>query len=193
MVDPSPSASAIDAVLAALERLAGDLRRRAEENRTPTAAPRRRWAADWGRRPSYLSRVRRLIGELGLDGVVRFVGTVGDEERERLFHAAHILAVPSYHEGFCRPVVEGLRAGCVPLVYDAYNLPHIAARLGRTTPPGDVPALAAALADLARAVPGALARRPSRTWGCGGWAPASLGQDHAAAERWARLSSRRSA
>jgi 2-polyprenyl-3-methyl-5-hydroxy-6-metoxy-1,4-benzoquinol methylase len=29
--------------------------------------------------------------------------------------------------------------------------------------------------------------------GCGGWAPASLGQDHAAAEQWARLSFRRSA
>jgi hypothetical protein len=33
--------------------------------------------------------------------------------------------------------------------------------------------------------------RPSRTWGCGGWAPASLGQDHATAERWARPSFRR--
>ncbi len=35
--------------------------------------------------------------------------------------------------------------------------------------------------------------RPSRTWGCGGWAPATLGQDHAAAERWAHLSFHRSA
>jgi hypothetical protein len=40
---------------------------------------------------------------------------------------------------------------------------------------------------------GLRSQRPSRTWGCGGWAPASLGQDHATAERWARLSFRRSA
>lgn len=108
--------------------------------------------------PAYLSRVRGLIGGLGLERVVNFAGTVEDEERERLFHAAHILAMPSYHEGFCRPVVEGLRAGCVPLVYDAYNLPHIAARLGRAVPAGDVAALAAAMADLAAALPEALAR-----------------------------------
>jgi hypothetical protein len=53
------------------------------------------------------------------------------------------------------------------------------------------------LIDLAASLPAECeaygAERPSRTWGCGGWAPASLGQDHAAAERWARLSFRKSA
>jgi glycosyltransferase involved in cell wall biosynthesis len=107
--------------------------------------------------PAYLERLRHLIRDLDLEEVVRFAGRIDDAERERLFHAAHILAMPSYHEGFCRPVAEGLRAGCIPLVYDAYNLPHIAARLGRATPPGDVAALATALADLVRAVPAALA------------------------------------
>jgi glycosyltransferase involved in cell wall biosynthesis len=108
--------------------------------------------------PSYLARLQDLIGKLGLEQVVRFIGTVGDEEREQLFHDAHILAMPSYHEGFCRPVVEGLRAGCVPLVYDAYNLPHVAARLGRVVSPGDIAALSLAMTELGSAIPDALSR-----------------------------------
>lgn len=108
--------------------------------------------------PDYLARLRGLIAAHGLGEVVHFAGTVDDAEREALFHAAHVLAIPSYHEGFCRPVAEGLRAGCIPVVYDAYNLPHIAAQLGRVVPAGDVGALAAALEEMARAIPLALAQ-----------------------------------
>jgi glycosyltransferase involved in cell wall biosynthesis len=107
--------------------------------------------------PAYLARVRGLIVQHGLDDVVLFAGMVGDVERERLFHDAHVLAIPSYHEGFCRPVAEGLRAGCIPLVYDGYNLPHIAAGLGRVVPAGNIDSLAAALEHLARAIPIGLA------------------------------------
>ena len=106
--------------------------------------------------PAYLAHVRALIVQFGLQDVVDFAGMVDDTERERLFRAAHILAIPSYHEGFCRPVAEGFHAGCIPLVYDAYNLPHIAAHLGRVVPPGDIGALAAALGDLATSIPAAL-------------------------------------
>jgi glycosyltransferase involved in cell wall biosynthesis len=108
--------------------------------------------------PDYLARIRGLIAAHGLGEVVHFAGTVDDTVREALFHAAHVLAIPSYHEGFCRPVAEGLRAGCIPVVYDAYNLPHIAGQLGRVVPAGDVRALAAALEALARAIPPALAQ-----------------------------------
>jgi glycosyltransferase involved in cell wall biosynthesis len=107
--------------------------------------------------PAYLARLRESIVRHGLADVVHFVGRIDDAERERLLHTAHILVVPSYHEGFCRPVVEGLRAGCVPLVYDAYNLPHIAAGLGRVVPTGDIGALAAAMRELVHALPAALA------------------------------------
>jgi glycosyltransferase involved in cell wall biosynthesis len=108
--------------------------------------------------PDYLTRLRGMIASNRLEEVVHFAGTVDDAQREALFHAAHVLAIPSYHEGFCRPVAEGLRAGCIPVVYDAYNLPHIAGQLGRVVPAGDIEALAAALEELAQAVPLALAR-----------------------------------
>lgn len=106
---------------------------------------------------TYLDHVRSLIAQHGLSECVNFVGTVDDAERERLFREAHILAMPSYHEGFCRPVAEGFRAGCVPVVYDAYNLPLIANHLGRVVPTGDVDALAAAIGEVAAAIPAALA------------------------------------
>jgi glycosyltransferase involved in cell wall biosynthesis len=108
--------------------------------------------------PAYLALLRDLIDRHDLNATVRFAGTVADAERERLFHAAHIMVMPSYHEGFCRPVIEGMRAGCVPVVYDAYNLPHIAAGFGRVVPAGDVAGLAAVLTELAGAIPGAIAR-----------------------------------
>lgn len=95
--------------------------------------------------PAYVRELQSLIEKHRLEPVISLTGTIDDAERDRLFGDAHIVAIPSYHEGFCRPVVEGFRAGCVPLVYDAYNLPHIANRLGCAVPTGDVGALAAAL------------------------------------------------
>lgn len=106
---------------------------------------------------AYLQRIQDLITTRGLKNIVRFIGTVDNRRREQLFHAAHVVVIPSYHEGFCRPVAEGLRAGCIPIVYDAYNLPRIAAHLGRVLPTGNVGCLAAALAEFSKLIPRALA------------------------------------
>lgn len=106
--------------------------------------------------PAYLARLHELIARYDLAEVVHFVGTIDDCERQRLFHTAHILVMPSYHEGFCRPVVEGLRAGCVPIVYDAYNLPCITTGLGLVVPTGNVDALAIAIERLVKALGPAL-------------------------------------
>src|SRR6202043_3658998 len=102
--------------------------------------------------PAYVADVKAAVRERGLSDLVRFLGAVDDERLSKLYHAAHILAVPSYHEGFCRPVVEGLRAGCVPVGYAAYNLPHVAHGLGRMVPVGDRSALATALGELIAAL-----------------------------------------
>jgi glycosyltransferase involved in cell wall biosynthesis len=106
--------------------------------------------------PEYLAHVRSLITRHGLEKSVHFAGRVSDKERERLFLEAHILAIPSYHEGFCRPVAEGLRTGCIPVVYDGYNLPHIAAGLGNVVRAGDIVSLASAIERISCAIPIAL-------------------------------------
>ena len=70
------------------------------------------------------------------------------EVLEDLYHMSHVLAIPSYHEGFCKPVLEALRAGCIPIGYASYNLPAISNGLGRMVPTGDTQALAVSLAEV---------------------------------------------
>lgn len=106
--------------------------------------------------PVYLQDVRKTVEATRLSDIVEFCGTVDDVTRGRMFHAAHILAIPSYHEGFCKPVIEALRSGCVPVGYAAYNLPSIASGFGRMVPPGQVDLLANALAEVMGGVKQAL-------------------------------------
>jgi glycosyltransferase involved in cell wall biosynthesis len=106
--------------------------------------------------PDYVDECRRLIISNGLEGVVELIGTVDDPTRDRLLHSAHILAIPSYHEGFGKPVIEGLRAGCVPVGYAAYNLKYTAEGLCRMVPPGDIEGLGEALSEVIADVAGAI-------------------------------------
>jgi glycosyltransferase involved in cell wall biosynthesis len=96
--------------------------------------------------PAFRDELLRIIATNGLDEFVEFIGTVDDNECNRLLQEAHIVAMPSYHEGFCKPVIEGLRVGAIPVLYAAHNLRYIADGLCRTVPPGDVGALAESLA-----------------------------------------------
>jgi glycosyltransferase involved in cell wall biosynthesis len=108
--------------------------------------------------PAYSELVRTKIADYELSECVKFIGTVDQQARDRLLYESHILAIPSYHEGFCKPVIEGLRSGCIPVGYAAYNLKYIAEGLCRMVPPGDIPELAEAFAnlitDLGRALSG---------------------------------------
>jgi len=101
--------------------------------------------------PAYVEKIKREIATRRL-ACVRFLGTVDDDALASLYGAAHILTIPSYHEGFCAPVIEALRSGCIPVGYAAHNLPHAASGLGRMVATGDRQALAAAIAELIAAV-----------------------------------------
>ena len=100
----------------------------------------------------YLTTVKEAITARKLDMTVEILGTVNAEVLEDLYHMSHVFAIPSYHEGFCKPVIEALRAGCIPIGYDGYNLPAISNGLGRMVPTGDTHALAAALAEVMEGV-----------------------------------------
>ena len=113
--------------------------------------------------PEYVEAVKRKIAERNLTPAVQLVGTVEGPSWAQLYRRAHILAIPSYHEGFCKPVIEGLRAGCIPVGYDSSNLPEVTAGLGRMVPVGDVNALARALTELLTALPNALAHAEEKS------------------------------
>jgi glycosyltransferase involved in cell wall biosynthesis len=101
---------------------------------------------------AYLAQVESAIIEGRLGGIVQMVGTADDAALECLYHEAHVFVIPSYHEGFCKPVVEALRAGCVPVGYRSYNLPHITNGFGRMVPPGNIEFLASALVEIIEGV-----------------------------------------
>ena len=101
--------------------------------------------------PAYLARLRTQVAAAG--DAVHLRGTVDDATLAGLLRRAHVIALPSYHEGFGKPVIEGLAAGCIPVGYASAALPHAVAGFGRLVDPGDVAGLAQAL----RAVLDALA------------------------------------
>lgn len=101
---------------------------------------------------AYLDACRAQFARAGLAAHVTCIDSPDDAALASLYGRAHILCIPSYHEGFCVPVVEGLRAGCIPLATTAGNFPAITAGLGRLVPPGDEPALAEALLALTAAL-----------------------------------------
>ena len=83
---------------------------------------------------------------------MRIVENPSDDDRDRLYEEAHIVVIPSFHEGFCRPIIEGLRAGCLAVGYDGYNLPAVINGFGRVVRSGNVEALAKAMIDVARSI-----------------------------------------
>ena len=101
---------------------------------------------------SYINRVNEAIAASGFPASFRFVGSASPAELVRYYREAHILAIPSYHEGYCLPVLEAMSSGCLVVGYNAANLPCIASGLGRLVPAGDVRALADAIGDLARSL-----------------------------------------
>jgi glycosyltransferase involved in cell wall biosynthesis len=129
----------------------------------------------------YYASINDAVANHGLAPLVEILGrTESDDDLVTLYHDAHILAIPSYHEGFCRPVIEGLRAGCVPVGYSAYNLPLVANGLGRLVFPGNIGALADSLATMVEAIARTFADPSTASLPLDG-GPLTLGEFEAAA------------
>jgi glycosyltransferase involved in cell wall biosynthesis len=131
-----------------------DLVRAIRQMRERTAIPfrlrivgNREWSDD-----AYLTQVESEIADGRLSSIVEILGVVDDAALGCLYHEAHVFVIPSYHEGFCKPVVEALRAGCVPVGYASYNLPHIARGFGRMVPTGSIELLASALGEVVEGI-----------------------------------------
>jgi glycosyltransferase involved in cell wall biosynthesis len=75
-----------------------------------------------------------------------------DAAMAELFERSDALVIPSYHEGYCVPVVEAYGFGRFVIAYDAGNLPYIVAGLGAVVPTGDLDALGAAVLRFADAI-----------------------------------------
>ena len=102
-------------------------------------------------KPQRGGRTEQLIEELGLRDHVQFVHGISDEELVRIMGSAEIACVPSLYGGFSLPTAE-LMACETPLVVSrAGAIPEVVGPDGECAdlvPPGDVGALASAVAAL---------------------------------------------
>lgn len=97
----------------------------------------------------HTTRLRAQLGPLGGSGAVSICP--GVDSMADLLVAADIVAVPSHREPFGRVAVEAMLARRPVVASDTGGLSEIVVEgeTGMRVPPGDVPALAAALTDLA--------------------------------------------
>ena len=93
----------------------------------------------------YAAEIRKRI-ERGRLKNARFLGKVSQARLARAYEQASIVAIPSFHEGLCIPVIEALYAGAIPVVTNTAALPETLNGFGRLSPAGDAAALADHLA-----------------------------------------------
>lgn len=112
--------------------------------------------------------VEDLVARLGshphLGRRLVWVGWMPDAEVDWLYRHAHVVAVPSWCEGYGLPVVEGLRRGAPVVSSTGGSLPEVGGDAVSYADPDDVEAWTAAL--------GAHLAGPRADVGPGGWPPA---------------------
>lgn len=101
------------------------------------------------RDPGYANEVAALVRRTGLEDRIRLAGECADAALHEAYAAADLFVLPSHYEGYGMVVVEAIAAGLPVLTTTggalAATLPPGA---GLQVPPGDVDALAGALAGL---------------------------------------------
>jgi rhamnosyl/mannosyltransferase len=99
----------------------------------------------------HLADYKRLAAELG-NRNIRFLGRVTDDELHNEYDCNDVVVLPSVTraEAFGLVVLEGMAAGCVPVVTNLPGVRDLVAHAGVVVPPRDVAALKTALVGLGR-------------------------------------------
>jgi glycosyltransferase involved in cell wall biosynthesis len=87
-----------------------------------------------------------LPARLGLEGRVRFIGYVEDDDLPGLYSLATAFAFPSWYEGFGLPVLEAMACGIPAVAANNSSLPEVVGQAGLLIDADDTDALARALA-----------------------------------------------
>jgi len=93
-----------------------------------------------------ISALRRLIQHHSLNGMVCWEQDVPGERLEQLYAESDAFVMPSYHEGFCMPLIEALSHGLPLLHSDRGAIPETSGGLGLTFAAGQPEKLADCLA-----------------------------------------------
>ncbi len=96
--------------------------------------------------PSYTAALHRFVAELGLQGAVRFAGSVSDDALVEVMTGSDVLVVTSGHEGFGVPVLEAMTLGLPVVANGAGALPEVVGDAGVLVDARDPYAVADAVA-----------------------------------------------
>lgn len=88
-----------------------------------------------------------LASRFGSRISVELSGNAADVVKGSVLQSADIFMLPTYHEGFCVPILEALANGCRVIAYDNSNIPSISGGLATLVTTGDIDRLTAALID----------------------------------------------
>lgn len=98
-----------------------------------------------------LCKIRESIAQLGSNhgdrARINLLGNATQQTKHRVLRDADLLVLPTYHEGFCVPIVEAFANGLQVIAYSNSNTPAISGGLARLVPTGDVRSLARAIVD----------------------------------------------
>lgn len=90
----------------------------------------------------------RLVEQLGLNGKVRFVDYIPDEDLPLFYRCAEALALLSYYEGFGLPVLEAMASGTPVVCAGVTSLPEVCGPAGLLVDPTNPEQAALALAQV---------------------------------------------
>lgn len=100
---------------------------------------------------------RQGVERAGFAADLHEPGHVPDAELALFYRIATVLLYPSFHEGFCRPVVEAMAAGLPVVASTAGAIPEVAVGAAALLPPTDAAGMAERIAAIAES-PGIRAR-----------------------------------
>jgi glycosyltransferase involved in cell wall biosynthesis len=93
-------------------------------------------------------RLLALASELGVQGAVRFLDDVSENDLPLLYNAADLFVTPSLYEGFGFPVLEAMACGTPVVCAKAGSLPEIVGSAGVQVSPCNVDTLSKTLTAL---------------------------------------------
>lgn len=112
------------------------------------------------RAPDYSGSVQELNAQTGLTGRVRFVGECEAGQLDAFYHHASLFVLPSHYEGYGMALAEAMARGLPVISTTGGAIPDtVDAEASVLVPPGDVPALSAAIRGLLSGVEGSKRRR----------------------------------
>lgn len=97
----------------------------------------------------YLALVRSLLDRNAqLADRVIVLGEVDDPAKWLALSEADVFVLPTYHEGYCVPILEALSAGCYVVSYNNTNVPNVVGPCGKLVGTGDISLLSQVISGL---------------------------------------------